>query len=131
MWTFDIGAVPVVDDRGRIVGMVTDRGLAVAGIMAKNKIRHIPVVDERMRQLGMVSLNDLVLAKSGELPSGELAVTSPRSASIVGRTRTRSRALTTDAGKTELDNFCLERRSLLAGARGRWESGCGPSECAR
>jgi CBS-domain-containing membrane protein len=33
MWDFDCGAVPVVDDQGALVGMITDRDIAMAAYL--------------------------------------------------------------------------------------------------
>ncbi len=111
MWEHDIGAVPVVDEVGRVIGIVTDRDacmaaltqsqplhrlpcriamakqvvtchvddtdVAVARIMAKNKVRRVPVVDHDQKPVGMVSLNDLALAtaKGRDVPATEIAGT--------------------------------------------------------
>jgi len=111
MWDHDIGAVVIVDDRGQVIGMVTDRDacmaaftqhqplhglsctvamtthvvtcrpedtdVAVARLMAKNKIRRLPVIDEAQRPIGLVSLNDLALAmaRGSEVPAKEVAGT--------------------------------------------------------
>lgn len=111
MWDFDVGAVPIVDDFGQIVGIVTDRDacmaaftrgqpmhaiecraamsrhvvtcqaedsdVAVAQLMAKNKIRRIPVVDDAQRPIGIVSLNDfaIAMATGSEVPAAEVAGT--------------------------------------------------------
>jgi CBS domain-containing protein len=32
MWDFDVGALPVVDDAGRLVGIITDRDICLAGV---------------------------------------------------------------------------------------------------
>ena len=105
MWEYDIGVVPIVDDLGQLVGIVTDRDacmaaylqgqplqiipcevamstrlvtcrpldtdLAVASLMAKNKVRRVPVIDDLRRPIGMVSLNDLALAaaRGRDLPA--------------------------------------------------------------
>jgi CBS domain-containing protein len=34
MWEYDIGALPVVDDSGKAVGMITDRDIAVRAVAA-------------------------------------------------------------------------------------------------
>ncbi len=111
MWDFDVGAVPIVDDFGQVVGIVTDRDacmaaftrgqplhalpcraamsshvvtcqledsdVAVAQLMAKNKIRRIPVVDDAQRPIGIVSLNDfaIAMATGEDVPASEVAGT--------------------------------------------------------
>jgi CBS domain-containing protein len=43
MWEKDIGAVPVVDDGGRLIGIVTDRDIAMATYLRGATLRDIPV----------------------------------------------------------------------------------------
>jgi predicted transcriptional regulator len=54
-----------------------DTDVAVAKLMAKNKIRRIPVIDEAQRPIGIVSLNDLAIAmaRGRNIPSAEIAGT--------------------------------------------------------
>jgi len=44
MWDHDIGAVPVVDDRGRLVGIVTDRDIAMAAHLCGEPLGCIRVI---------------------------------------------------------------------------------------
>jgi CBS domain-containing protein len=43
MWDHDIGSVPVVNERGRVVGMLTDRDIAMAGFHQAQPPSAIPV----------------------------------------------------------------------------------------
>jgi CBS domain-containing protein len=43
MWEHDCGAVPVIDDRGRTVGIVTDRDICMAAYTQGRKLSEIPV----------------------------------------------------------------------------------------
>lgn len=43
MWNHDCGAVPVVDDAGLLVGIVTDRDLCMAGYTRGQPLHAIPV----------------------------------------------------------------------------------------
>ncbi len=43
MWDFDIGTVPVVDDFGQIIGMITDRDLCMAAYMQRQPLHSLPV----------------------------------------------------------------------------------------
>ena len=44
MWERDCGAIPVVDDDGRLHGMVTDRDIAMAAFMVATgtEMTHVP-----------------------------------------------------------------------------------------
>jgi CBS domain-containing protein len=43
MWEHDIGALPVVDDKGHLVGVITDRDVAMAAYLREEPLRAIPV----------------------------------------------------------------------------------------
>jgi CBS domain-containing protein len=45
MWEADCGAVPVTDDRGKVVGMITDRDICIAGATRSPREGEIPVRD--------------------------------------------------------------------------------------
>jgi CBS-domain-containing membrane protein len=69
----DCGALPVVDDSGRLIGMVTDRDIVTRvfacyeddliescmWLMSRHQVRRIPVVDDRDRVVGVVTQADL------------------------------------------------------------------------
>lgn len=42
MWDFDIGVVPVVDDVGQVVGIVTDRDACMAAYTQGQPLNHLP-----------------------------------------------------------------------------------------
>jgi len=43
MWDYDVGAVPVVDEQGRLVGIVTDRDICMAALLQGKPLHAIPV----------------------------------------------------------------------------------------
>jgi len=43
MWEDDIGALPIVDDSGKVVGMITDRDIAIAVATKGRSASEIPV----------------------------------------------------------------------------------------
>jgi CBS domain-containing protein len=45
MWEGDCGAVPVIDDRGKVVGMITDRDICIAAATRPRPEGEIPVQD--------------------------------------------------------------------------------------
>jgi CBS domain-containing protein len=45
MWEGDCGSVPVVDDRGKVVGMITDRDICIAAATRPRTEGEIPVRD--------------------------------------------------------------------------------------
>lgn len=45
MWEGDCGAVPVTDESGRVVGMITDRDICIAGATRSRTEGEIPVQD--------------------------------------------------------------------------------------
>ena len=85
MWENDCGCIPVVDDDGRAVGMITDRDVCMAAytqdgllnrlsvgsamatdtvaeaesIMRAAQVRRLPVVDPESHVIGLLSLNDI------------------------------------------------------------------------
>jgi CBS domain-containing protein len=45
MWDYDCGTLPVVDDAGHVVGMITDRDIAIAAATKGRPAGEIPVRD--------------------------------------------------------------------------------------
>src|SRR5258708_30635480 len=45
MWDADCGAVPVIDDRGRVVGVITDRDICIAAATRPRSEGEIAVAD--------------------------------------------------------------------------------------
>jgi len=43
MWDYDVGAIPVVDDDGCIVGIITDRDICMAAYTKGASLREVPV----------------------------------------------------------------------------------------
>ncbi len=58
MWESDCGIVPVVDDDGRVVGMITDRDICMAAYTRGQALWQIPVPDAMARQVHGVSEDD-------------------------------------------------------------------------
>jgi CBS domain-containing protein len=51
MWEGDCGAVPVTDERGTVVGVITDRDICIAGATQARREGEIPVGDVISRTL--------------------------------------------------------------------------------
>lgn len=51
MWEADIGAVPIVDDKDRVVGMVTDRDICMAAYLRGRPLAEIPLVEVMSHEL--------------------------------------------------------------------------------
>lgn len=69
MWERDVGAVPVVDDAGAVVGMVTDRDLCMASYIRGLRLSEIPVASVMSRcvkscpeDAGLGAVGDLMRA---------------------------------------------------------------------
>jgi len=43
MWEHDIGAVPVTDSDGRVIGMITDRDVAMAAYTTGSSLQSLPI----------------------------------------------------------------------------------------
>ena len=62
MWEFDCGVIPVVDDEGRLAGMVTDRDICMAAYTQGKPLAEIPVTVAMARDVGAIHENDPVEA---------------------------------------------------------------------
>lgn len=51
MWQHDVGSLPVLDHAGRVVGMVTDRDIALAAFMTGKSLARIPVAEAMSKAL--------------------------------------------------------------------------------
>ncbi len=60
MWDNDCGVVPVVDDDGRVIGMVTDRDICMAACMHGKPLWQIPVSNAMARHVYAVREHDRV-----------------------------------------------------------------------
>lgn len=64
MWDHDCGVVPVVDDQGRLAGIVTDRDVCMAAYTQGGTLRSIPVRSAMASHVLVCHLNDsLTLAE--------------------------------------------------------------------
>ena len=60
MWEFDCGIIPVVNDEGRVAGVVTDRDICMAAYTKGRAIDAIPVDTAMAREVIAVHQNDLI-----------------------------------------------------------------------
>lgn len=61
MWNHDCGAVPVVNDDGRAVGMITDRDICMAALFHGQPLASVPVSAVMSRELCACQPDDQVL----------------------------------------------------------------------
>jgi len=62
MWDCDCGAVPVLDDEGRVIAMITDRDICMASLMRDRAPSAIPVSEAMSRELQFCEPDDNVSA---------------------------------------------------------------------
>jgi CBS domain-containing protein len=62
MWEADCGAVPVTDDHGKVVGVITDRDICIAGATRSSAEGEIPVRDVISKSLHACTPGDDVRA---------------------------------------------------------------------
>jgi CBS domain-containing protein len=60
MWEFDCGMVPVLDDDGRLAGVITDRDICMAAYTQGVGLAAIPVTSVMARQVVAAHLEDTV-----------------------------------------------------------------------
>jgi CBS domain-containing protein len=60
MWDCDCGAVPVLDDQGRAIAMITDRDICIAALMRDSAPSAIPVSEAMSRDLQSCGPDDSV-----------------------------------------------------------------------
>ncbi len=58
MWEFDCGVIPVVDDEGRAVGIVTDRDICMAAYTQGRPLRDIPVTTAMAHHVVVIHADD-------------------------------------------------------------------------
>ena len=62
MWDHDIGAVPVTDSDGKLVGIVTDRDVLMGAYFAGMDLGHFPVSDAMSHRLFAVGPEEPLVA---------------------------------------------------------------------
>ena len=67
MWTHDIGSLPVVDEHGRVVGMLTDRDALMAAFTRGEPLRSISVGSTMSTDLYACSQDDELAAVEAEM----------------------------------------------------------------
>lgn len=107
MWDFDIGCVPVIDDKMTLVGMVTDRDLCMAAYTRGQAPHEIPLAE-------IMSTNLAVCKASDPLTEAELSM----------RARQVRRLPVVDdgghlVGMLSLNDIALAARSPVARAKQR------------
>lgn len=66
MWEADIGAIPVLDDKDRVVGMLTDRDVCMAAYTQGRPLRELVIAESMSRSLVTCAPTD-TLARAEEL----------------------------------------------------------------
>lgn len=51
MWTHDIGCLPVIDDSGQVIGMITDRDICMAAYTQGRSLAELPVAIAMSKEL--------------------------------------------------------------------------------
>jgi CBS domain-containing protein len=72
MWEHNCGSVPVVDGENRVVGMITDRDIAMAAYIKGSNLGAIPVSTAQSKSLTACELNDDVATVEHMMQSAQL-----------------------------------------------------------
>ena len=62
MWDYDCGILPVVADKGRVVGLITDRDICIAGATKNRNLANISV-EEIMTVMSTLALLKMTCKK--------------------------------------------------------------------
>ena len=60
MWNYDLGCLPVLDKKGEIVGMITDRDICMAAYTRGLTLNHIPVSMAMSQDLHFCKVDDTI-----------------------------------------------------------------------
>lgn len=100
MWEQDCGSIPVTDDEGRLVGIVTDRDIfchatepldLAARLMTEKQLRRVPLVDAERRPIGLVSMSDV--ARDSDSTRRRTSIDREVTHVLAGISQPRSRAI--------------------------------------
>jgi CBS domain-containing protein len=72
MWEFDCGVIPVVDDSGKVCGMVTDRDICMAAYTQGKPLSAIPVTTAMARQVVAVHTDDSIEHAEGLMRASQV-----------------------------------------------------------
>lgn len=72
MWDHDLGIVPIVDDDGRLTGVLTDRDICMAAYTQGKALASIPVTTGMARQVVASHLDDDAAAVEGLLRDNQI-----------------------------------------------------------
>jgi CBS domain-containing protein len=72
MWDCDVGTVPVLDGDGRVVGMITDRDIAMAAYTRGQPLTEIPVASARSQTLIACTPEDDIAAVEEKMRSSQV-----------------------------------------------------------
>ncbi len=72
MWEHDCGTLPVVDDTGRTVGMITDRDISMCAYMQGRRLAEIPVALAASTSLFPVHVGDSLHAAEDMMRRGQV-----------------------------------------------------------
>ncbi len=61
LWRNDCGSVPVVDEAGRVQGMITDRDICMAGLTTGKKLADLLVSDAMARDVASIAATESLL----------------------------------------------------------------------
>jgi CBS domain-containing protein len=72
MWEHDLGAIPVVDNEGRLTGIVTDRDICMAAYTQAARLESIPVTTAMAKQVLSCHLDDSIEAAEQLMRAGQV-----------------------------------------------------------
>ena len=72
MWDCDIGCLPVLDDSGQVIGMVTDRDICMAAMTRGQVLRDIPVSVAMAREVLSCSPDATLVEAEEIMRSGQV-----------------------------------------------------------
>lgn len=72
MWAHDIGCLPVIDDSGQVIGMITDRDICMAAYTQGRSLAELPVSIAMSRELFTCTQDDLIKDAEEALKSHQI-----------------------------------------------------------